>query len=730
MSATRITARQLERLAVVYVRQSSPGQVLRNRESTARQYGLAERAVEMGWARDRIRTIDADLGKSAAGAAKGTRGGYEELCRLLALDQVGCIFGIEVSRLARNTVEWFQLLDLCRVHEVAIVEDRSVYLPSRGDDEMVLGFKGQLSASELSVHRARMEGGKRNKALRGALYFRVAAAFERSGETIRKHPDQRVRGATEAVFATFREAGSARQAAALLRERGVELPVRDHSAGVILWKPASYERVLRVLKNPAMGGAYAYRFLRGRDRGTPLRPVEEQWEFLQPGHHEGYVSWQRFLEVQEQLARNHLYPQGARGPAREGPALLQGLAVCGHCGYGMGTKYNAKGWAYGCSRKDPASRARRGCFSTGGKRIDREVARLFLERAGPAGAEAAVQAAAEAAGRADAGLRRWEQGLEHCRYEARLAERRYRRVDPDNRLVAATLEREWEQAQGALQQAEQALALARAERQGPPPPEHFAELGARLDRVWEAPTTSNADRKRLLGCLLEQVTLENRREAGRIVAGVHWRGGLVEELEFDRIVHVPQPRRTPGSTVELIRNLAAHYTDRTVAGILNRQGRRTAHGLRFTARLVGKVRRSRGIAAHVPPPEGAAAPGSAVSVREAARELGVDEATLYRWIHVGLVPVRDAGVEGAPLRVRMTDGLRARFRPEVPAGFVPVATAVRRLRVTRQTIWARIRAGRLESCHVTHGSRRGLYVRLPEEPRLPLFDSPPPEGKG
>ena len=474
MSA-KIGPRQLSRLGMVYVRQSSPRQVLTNRESQARQYGLVERAVEMGWSRDRVRTIDSDQGHGAG--KKGTRSGFDELCRLVSLDQVGGVFGIEVSRLARNTVEWFQLLDLCRVHDVAIIEDRNVYLPQRADDELVLGFKGTMSAADLSVHRARMEGGRRNKALRGALYWRVAAAFERSGETIRKNPDQRVQGAILTVFETFREAGTARRAAMLLRERGVELPVRDHSTGVILWRPASYHRVLNVLKNPAMGGAYAYNLLRGRDRSTPLRPVEERWEILQPEHHEGYLSWQEWLEVQEQLVRNHSHPQGSRGPAREGPALLQGLAVCGHCGYSMRVQYGGRSWSYACSAPDPDSRLPRGCFSAGGMRIDHEVARLFLERATPAGAEAALQAAAEAARGAEAGLRHWEQALQHCRYEAGLAERRYRQVDPDNRLVAATLERDWEQAVAALRAAEQALVLARAEQPEPPPPSSSQSWG-------------------------------------------------------------------------------------------------------------------------------------------------------------------------------------------------------------------------------------------------------------
>ena len=379
-----------------------------------------------------------------------------------------------------------------------------------------------------------------------------------------------------------------------------------------------------------------------------------------------------------------------------------------------------------CSAPDPDSGLPRGCFSAGGMRIDREVARLFLERATPAGAEAAL----EAARGAEAGLRRWEQALQHCRYEAGLAERRYRQVDPDNRLVAATLERDWEQAVVALRAAEQALVLARAEQPEPPPPEFFAELGTCLPRVWNAPTTSNADRKRLLGCLLEQVALEHCEEDGRITASVEWRGGLVDELEFPKIVPAPpQPKRTDASTLDLIRNLSRHYNDRTVARVLNKHGRRSARGLPFSVELVRGLRRYHGIPAYVPPKAADGASCVPVSASKAAREFGCDPATVYRWIKAGLVPVDDPGVEGAPLRVRMTDELRARCRPQAPEGFVPVATAMQRLGVSRQTIWNRIRTGQLESCHVTRGRRRGLYVRLPA-PCLSLFETQTEDREG
>ena len=725
MSTTKIAARHLERQAVVYVRQSTPGQLRNHPESTARQYALAERAREFGWPEHRVETIDADLGHSAGEHAKGTRTGFGELCRLLARDQVGGVFGLEISRLARNTVEWFQLLDLCRTHDVAIIEDNHVYLPSSDDDSLILGIRGTISASELSILRARMEGGRRNKALRGALYWRVAAGFVREGDTIRKDPDQRVQASIAAVFSAFREAGTARQAAVVLRDRDISLPVRDHSSGALLWRAASYGRTLRILKNPAMGGAYAYGLRRGRRRDTPLLAVEEQWEVLLPERHEGYVEWQEWLEIQEQLARNHSCRDGSRGPAREGPALLQGLVVCGHCGYAMAVDYNARGWSYGCNVVDPTSHQKRGCCSMGGKRLDREVVRLFLEMATPGGAEAAVRAATDVAGRAEAELRRWEQALEHCRYQAGLAERRYRQVDPDNRLIAATLEREWEATLVALQEAEQALAAARSEQPPPPAPEVFAELGSSLERVWDGPTTSNSDRKRLLGCLVEQVTIEHHTEAGEFAVTVHWRGGRVDDLVFPKIVTIPQPKRTDESTLDLVRNLSAHYNDRTVASILNKQGRRTAHGLPFTRDLVYNLRRYHDIPTYVPPNEqGDRGP---LSVADAARELAVNEATLYRWIHAGLVPVINPGVDGAPFRVNMTDALRARFRAHPPEGFVPVQIAIQRLGVSRQTIWNRVRAGALASCHVTHGNKRGLYVEIADEETLALFEPPSAE---
>ena len=716
----RITNRHLERSAAVYVRQSTQGQVLRNRESRERQYRLAERARELGWPEERIVVIDSDLGRSAA--SQGTRSGFERLCEQVAQGRVGAVFGIEVSRLARNTIEWFQLLDLCRVNDTVLVEDSQVYAPGREDDGLILGIKGTFSATELSVLRARMEGGRRSKAQRGELYSSPPIGFVREGNGIRKDPNLRVQAAVEAVFARFREGGSALQATHLLREAGVQLPSRPHGADVAVWRDATYSRVKDILRNPAMGGAYAHGKARFayRDDGTLLSP-EERWRVLKPGRHEGYVSWPEWMEVQETLAANSTVRHGKRGAAREGAALLQGLAVCGHCGRSIQVRYNVSR-SYYCNQRTADLGAKRSCLSVGGIGIDKAVAERFLDLVSPAGAEAAMAAAQAIAERAETALRSQLLELEHCRYEAGLAERRYRQVDPDNRLIAATLERDWEAALRAVESAEFALEAARERQPEDLPPSYFTELGTSLERVWNAPETTHRDRKRLLACLVEEVTLQ-LGEDDRTEVVIHWRGGRADSFSVKRQKRRPVRRDDDIDTVELVRRLAQFYPDAQVATLLNGQGRRSARGLWFSTSLVQDLRRRHGI------PEFKASAtdegdGELLSVKEAARELGISDATLYRWINAGILPGVRPDVSGAPLRVRMGADFRSRFHLDPPEGFVPLREAMQRLGVSRQTIWQRAAFGQLETCHVKRGAVRGLYVRL-EADGLPLFDGTP-----
>ena len=710
---SRIKPAHLERLAVVYVRQSTPNQVVKNRESQQRQYGLADRARELGWRDERILVIDSDLGHSAA--SQGTRSGFEQVCEQVSRGQVGAIFGIEVSRLARNTVEWFQLLDLCRLNDTILVEDSQVYAPSRDDDGLILGIKGTFSAAEMSVLRARMEGGRRSKAQRGELYASPPIGFVREGNLLRKDPDVRVQTAIETVFARFREGGSGLQAARLLRAEGVRLPSRPRNAQAVTWKDTTYSRVMEILRNPAMGGAYAYgKGRRGyRDDGALLAP-QERWRVLKPDHHEGYVPWTVWLEVQETLARNSTRRERKRGAAREGAALLQGLAVCGRCGRSIQVRYN-KGRSYYCNWRTVELGQSRSCFSVGGIGIDAVVARHFLERLSPAGTEAARAAEQAVSEREEAALRSCRLELEQCRYEASLAERRYRRVDPDNRLIAATLEREWEAALAALERAEFALKTARERQPKAPPPGYFADLGASLERVWHAPTTTSRDHKRLLACLVEEITLQVVEDDQTEVV-IHWRGGETDAFEVPRQRRKPVRQVDDMDTVEWIRRLAPVYPDVQIARILNDQGRRSARGLLFSVSLVQRLRYRHGIAGYRPSATGEEE-GEVLSVRAAAAHLGVSDSTLYRWVHAGVLPSVHPALPGAPVRVRLNADFRSRFHLDPPEGFVPLREAVRRLGVSRQTIWQRVASGRLDSCHVKRGPNRGLHVRLEPDER-------------
>ena len=693
----RITAEQLSRLAIVYVRQSSLGQVRDNRESTQRQYALTQRAQDFGWPDERIETIDGDLGMS--GSVAGHRRGFEQLCRRIALGEVGAVFGIEVSRLARNTVEWFQLLDLCRRSNTVIVEDSHIYAPGRNDDDLVLGIKGTVSASEVAIISARLDGGKRNKALRGALYGNVPAGFVLEGETLLKDPDRQVQKTVERVFSGFLEAGTARTAAQLLSESGVRLPVRHN--GQMSWQDADYSRVRSILKNPMMAGIYAW----GRRPGALEGPHSEHWDVWIPDHHEGYVDLPTWHRIQEALFCNQGKRASDRGALRDGPALLQGLVVCGHCGRSMGVRYN-KSWHYICRGRKSHKGTHDGCFSVGGVRIDKLVVEQFLEAAGPAGMEAALEAEKLAGAEREAALCSQRLELERCNYEASLAERRYRQVDPDNRLIAATLERDWERSLRALERAQQQVAAAEAEQPQAPDPKRLASLGRDLLALWEAKETTARDRKRLLACLLDEVILHKDRDAWQIGVFLQWKGGRTDEYRKAIRAGHRDIRRDDADTVELLRRLAAFYPDWEIARILNRQKRVTARGLEFTGSRVAGLRGRHGIPI-CPPPDANPPEAPVMSVAEAAGELGITGTTLYRWIRKGLVPSIQPKVSGAPVRVRMTEDFRSRFCPEPPDGFVPLATAVARLGVSRQTIWKRMRAGTLEAVYLTHGQRRG-----------------------
>jgi DNA invertase Pin-like site-specific DNA recombinase len=731
----KLTASHLRRQAFVYVRQSTQAQIERNVESTERQYALVSRALELGFAREQVVVIDEDLGLSGSGAVE--RAGFARLAAEVALGHAGLVLGLEVSRLARNSADWYRLLDLCGVTDTLIGDADGLYHPGSFNDRLLLGLKGTMSEAELHVLRQRLEGGIRNKAQRGELRRGLPVGLvwgDEDGE-IRLDPDEAVRGAIATIFARFAELGSARQVWLWLQGEGVRFPLRRFQGAEIEWVVPSYHQVHCVLTNPVYAGAYAYgktrreRFLdeHGVPRTRIRRLPRADWGVLIWDHHPGFIDLPSFERNQERIAGNtrpRAHETG--GAAREGAALLQGLAVCGRCGRKLCVHYDGRRGqarpAYHCPGSQLVNGRGRWCLRVGGMQIDAAVAGAVLAALTPAGVKAALQAAEALEHDHDAALSQWRLQLERARYDAERAERRYRQVEPEHRLVARGLEREWEQALQALAAAEAELSLREQQRPRtltPAEREQLLTLGADLGRVWSAPTTSDRDHKQLLRTLLEEVIVDVDRERRQATLTPRWRGGALSELA------VPLPQRQPSirtdeDTIALLERLAAHYPDATIAGILNRQGRRSATGERFTAIIVGGLRRYRGIPAYQPPAE--PPEGEPLPIAKAADVLGVAPSTLHRWLNDGFV-AGEQDTPGAPWRIRVTDRLRALFVEDAPAGFVPIVDAMRALGVSRQTVLQRVKRGELEAIHVRTGRRKGLRIRVPADQTL--FDPVP-----
>jgi len=720
----KLTASHLRRSAFVYVRQSTEAQLERNRESTERQYALVERAVELGFAREQVEVVDDDLGISGSGDAE--RRGFARLAAEVALGHAGLVLGLEVSRLARNNADWYRLLDLCGVTDTVIGDADGLYHPGSFNDRLLLGLKGTMSEAELHTLRARLEGGIRNKAARGELRRGLPVGLvwgDADGEVL-LDPDEAIRGAIAVIFERFRELGSARQVWLWLRREGVQFPLQRFP-GELRWVEPAYHQVHSVLTNPVYAGAYAFGKTRREryvdEHGVPRKRIRrlprEEWEVLIWDHHPGFIDRETFERNRARIARN-TRPRAheAGGAVREGQALLQGIAVCGRCARKLKVHYQGRRGhqspAYHCPGSVLVEGRGKWCLRVGGAQIDQAVAEALLAALSPAGVKAALRAAEALEQDHDAALAQWRLQVERAQYEAERAERRYRAVEPEHRLVARGLERDWEHKLSALAAAEAELSLR--ERQRPrtltaEEREQLLRLGADLGRVWSAPTTTDRDRKQLLRCLIEEVVLDVAREERRATITLRWRGGALTELA----VALPKPQpaiRTDEDTIELLRRLAVHYDDATIAGILNRQGRRSATGERFTAIIVGGLRRYRGIAAHKPPTD--PPDGELLPIAKAAEQLGVAPSTLHRWIGDGFV-AGEQDTPGAPWRIRVNDELRALFVEEAPAGFVPIVDAMRALGVSRQTVLQRVKRGELDALHVRRGRRKGLRIRVP-----------------
>jgi DNA invertase Pin-like site-specific DNA recombinase len=740
VSESKVTVSHLRRPAVIYVRQSTLAQVERNTESTMRQYDLVSRAQALGWPRSAVRVIDEDLGVSGASAAG--RSGFAQLAAEVGLGQVGLVLSLECSRLARNNTDWYRLLDLAGMTDTLIADADGVYHPALFNDRLLLGMKGTMSEAELHILRARLDGGIRHKAARGELRRGLPVGLvwgEGDGEIL-MHPDEAVTGVITAIFDRFAVCGSVRGTWLWLRDQALKFPLQPGAyvrGSQIIWTEPTYHAVHNVLTHPAYAGAYTFGrsrqhkhvgddgVLRVRRRVLP----QGEWEVLIKDHHPGFIGWDTY-QANLQKIRQNIRPmahQPGTGAVREGCALLQGLATCGTCGRKLAVYYDGEHKAtpgYYCTGTGQLVEGRgTRHLRVGGVAIDTAVAEAFLAALQPVALQACLQAARQLEEGHDAALAQWRRQAEQARYNAARAERRYQAVDPDNRLVARGLENAWEKALTELAAAEAELARRQAAR-----PQTLTDaeratilaLGDNLGAVWDAPATTDKDRKQLLRTLLDEVniTICRDHDNGHADLVLRWKGGAISELTIP-IKRKPRRRlRTSEDTISLIRRLAVHYSDAKIAWILNRQQRHTARGLSFTASRVQSLRHHW----HIPCHQGtgdAPAEGDLLNVTQAARQLGIAPSTLLRWLDDGFVAGEQI-TSGAPWQIRLTDELRAMLTDHTPDGWVPLAYATQALGVSRQTVLQKVKRGELRAVLTRTGRRKGLRIELPA-PQDSLF---------
>ncbi|HKN15303.1 MAG TPA: recombinase family protein [Candidatus Sulfotelmatobacter sp.] len=667
----KITADHLARRACVYIRQSTPDQVKYNLESKRRQYGLSERARALGW--QDIDVIDDDLGISGDGTR---RPGFERLLQALCEGQVGAVFSIEASRLARNGREWHTLLEFCSIVGALLIDAEAVYDPRLTNDQLLLGMKGTISEMEVATFRERAQAALLQKAQRGALLRRVAIGYVKGAEDrIEKDPDARVRAAIDLIFRKFAELGSARQVYFWMDQQQIQLPILrgPEDAQEIVWQPARYHAVHSVLKNPIYAGAYAYgrsKTVRRLEAGQKrvlrqVRQRREEWTVLILNHHEGYIDWDVYESNQTVIAHNENARGGAvRGPIKHGEALLAGLLRCGHCGAKLLAQYpRPRVIRYQCSGY-VLNRDSTCCVMFGGLRADRLVSEQLLQSMAPLGMEAAIEAIEALQGASDDRIQQKALALEHARYEVTYARRQYDAVDPANRLVAAELERRWDQALAAEAQLEAELATLQQGRERPltdVQKRELLEFARDLPRLWEDPHSSPEYKKRLLRIALKEIIVTCEGETIRLV--LHWQGGDHTQVEFAKIRSGRHRYVTDKDLVEIVRALARIEPDVRIASILNRNQRRTAHGEIWTAKRICSLRNHHAIPVYC---EGERQARSEMSVSEASNVLGVTPTTILRLIRLKQLPATQACVS-APWIMRRADVERCTAERNHPA---------------------------------------------------------------
>jgi len=655
----KITEQHHRKPAYVYLRQSTPGQVRHHRESTERQYALREKARELGWNEAAIHILDRDLGIS--GSQTAGREDFKTLVADVSMGQVGAVFALEASRLARSNLDWHRLLELCALTQTLVIDEDGCYDPADFNDGLLLGLKGTMAQAELHFLHQRLQGGKLNKAKKGELRFPLPVGLCSDDESrIVLDPDDEVRGAVALVFRLFRETGSAYAVVQGFSQRGLLFPKRAYGGawdGKLIWGRLTYSRVLSILKNPSYAGMYVYGRYQYRRKITPEGEVEKyvqavaipEWTVRLSEHHAGYITFEEFLTNRERLEKNRTHGEATvlSGPAREGLALLQGLLLCGHCGRVLTVRYRGNGGIYPiyeCNWLRREGLATKNCLNFRCDLLDPVVSEEVLKALQPAELELALAAMRELERRDEAMMHQWQMRLQRAEYEAALAERRYQEVDPANRLVASTLERRWNDALVQLQDLKkQAAEFQRQEAHVATPEqrEKVMALARDLPRLWHASSTQAKDRKRMLRLIIKDITVEKLPQQKQLLIHIRWQGGACSDVRVQLLPHMADRMRYPAVLVGRVRELAQSLNDAQIVDQLNQAGLVSAVGKPFTVSMIKWVRYAYKIpAARLKRPD-------ELTVQQVAERFRVNPNVVYYWIEHSVIPARRLN-SGAP----------------------------------------------------------------------------------